>query len=424
MNILILGGGGREHALGWAIGNSPGCDKLYVAPGNAGTAETGKNLNVDIKRFPAVKDAVLSYGIDFVVVGPEAPLAGGIVDYFKGDNQVKNIPVLGPPLKGALLEGSKAYAKSFMMRNGIPAGNFEVFSHNEAETAKNYLKEHAMPVVIKADGLAAGKGVVICKSHEEAINVLDDYFVGEKFGSAGKKVVIEEYLGGRELSVIALSDGKDYLLLPEAKDYKRVGENDTGRNTGGMGCISPVPFADDKFMNKVREEVVKPTFESLPKEVIPFKGFLYFGLIEIEGEPKVLEFNVRMGDPEAQVVLPRVKNDWLTLLYDAALGNLGNTKLEVDPQVAATVVMASGGYPGKYEKGKEISGLNNIDESMIFHAGTRADEQKVVTSGGRVLAVTSLGKDLKEALEKSYTSIDKISFDRVYYRKDIGKDMM
>lgn len=424
MNILLLGSGGREHALAWKISQSPECKALYIAPGNAGTGNAGKNVNIKADDFEAIKKFVLDNNINLVVVGPEDPLAKGIVDFFEKDDAVNNIPVLGPSAEAAQLESSKDYAKEFMMRHKIPTASYKTFTANDQQEAKKYISSHKMPVVLKADGLAAGKGVVICQNAEEAFAFFEEVWTNRKFGEAGSKVVVEEFLTGIEMSVFVLTDGKTYIELPSAKDYKRIGEGDTGPNTGGMGAVSPVPFADEAFMRKVTESVIKPTVEGIKTENLNYKGFIFFGLINVEGDPYVIEYNVRMGDPETEVVMPRIKADILPHLLDAAKGKLSVKSIEMNPEYAVTVIAVSGGYPEAYEKGKLISGLDQHSESIVFHAGTASREDKIITSGGRVLAVTSLDKDLNKALEKSYKTLSGIAFEGMYFRKDIGKDLL
>ena len=422
MNVLILGSGGREHALAWMISRSKKLDTLFIAPGNAGTASAGVNLDVKADDFESVKKVVLQENVKIVVVGPEAPLVAGISDFFREDPELEKVTVIGPSRAGAQLEGSKDFAKMFMRKYNIPTARFRTFIDYSIAEGQQFLEELKPPYVLKADGLAGGKGVLIMNDLEEAVNELENMLHG-KFGEASKKVVIEEFLDGIEMSVFVLTDGEDYVMLPGAKDYKRIGEGDTGLNTGGMGAISPVPFADDDFMKKVEDRVVRPTIRGLKSERIPYIGFIFFGLMNVDGDPYVVEYNVRMGDPEAEVVLPRIQNDLLGLLEAAGEGRLGEQEVGLDPDTVATVMLASGGYPGKYEKGKEITGLEKVSGSMLFHAGTTFDGDRIVTNGGRVIAVSSYGSTMKEALERSYESADNIAFDGKYLRRDIGFDL-
>lgn len=423
MNILVLGSGGREHTFAYKISQSPRCEKLFVAPGNAGTASIATNLSISVTDFGAIKDAVLTNGIHMVVVGPEDPLVNGIVDYFKGDSELSDVLMVGPSKKGALLEGSKERAKEFMAKHSIPTAAYQSFTANSLEAGKNFLETLQPPYVLKADGLAAGKGVLILNDLQEAKKELENMLAHAKFGQASAKVVIEEFLDGIELSVFVLTDGKNYKILPTAKDYKRIGEGDTGLNTGGMGAISPVPFADDAFLNKIEERIVKPTIKGLKEEAIDYKGFVFIGLIKVQGEPYVIEYNVRMGDPETEVVLPRIKSDLLNLLEKTAQGELENAELELDPRSAATIMLVSGGYPEAYSKGMEIKGIGNVQDAIVFHAGTTIKEDKVVTNGGRVIAITSLHDDFRKAIKKSYQEIEKLTFDKMYFRTDIGFDL-
>jgi len=441
MNILLLGSGGREHAFALKLAQSKNCTELFIAPGNAGTASCGTNLDFAATDFEAIKKCCLEKNIGMVIVGPEDPLVKGIYDFFMSDDSLKNIPVIGPSKAGAELEGSKDFAKAFMLRHHIPTAAYKTFRKENIQEAFQFLESLKPPYVLKADGLAAGKGVVISSSLEEAKKEITEMLTHEKFGSASAKVVIEEFLSGIELSVFILTDGTSYLFLPEAKDYKRIGEGDTGLNTGGMGAVSPVPFADRAFLSKVEERIVKPTIEGLKKENIPYKGFVFIGLmagsppapLPRRGEqqpldPFVIEYNCRMGDPETEVVLPRIKNDLLELFQAVADEKLSGQKIEVDERTAVTVVMVSGGYPEAYEKGKVISGLEDVRESIVFHAGTNAEvtshKSQVKTNGGRVLAITSFGKDITDAANQSYESISKISYEKMYFRKDIGKDLL
>ncbi|WP_394906543.1 phosphoribosylamine--glycine ligase [uncultured Mesonia sp.] len=422
MNILIIGSGGREHAFAYQIAKSKLCDKLYVAPGNAGTAEIATNVALNVNDFEAVKDLVLSKDIQLVVVGPEDPLVNGIYDFFKEDTALRDILFVGPSKKGALLEGSKERAKEFMAMHNIPTAAYQSFTSESLEAGKQFLTELDAPYVLKADGLAAGKGVLILDDLQDAQDELENMLSG-KFGQASETVVIEEFLSGIELSVFVLTDGKDYKILPTAKDYKRIGEGDTGLNTGGMGAISPVPFADDAFMQKIEERIVKPTVEGIKKENIAYTGFIFIGLIKVGDEPYVIEYNVRMGDPETEVVLPRINTDLVELLQAAAKQELKDIELEVNPDTAATVMLVSGGYPEAYEKGKVITGIDEVKESIVFHAGTKMSKDELQTNGGRVIALTSFGENFNAALKKSYQSAQKLHFDKMYYRKDLGKDL-
>ena len=423
MNVLLLGSGGREHALAWKLAQSPLLNNLLIAPGNVGTTACGENVNLSPTDFGAVKQLVLDREVNLVIVGPEAPLVEGIHDFFLADDALKGIPVIGPAKLGATLEGSKEFSKEFMARHQVPTAAYQSFTKEQLDAGLDYLDTIEGPYVLKADGLAAGKGVVILEDREAAKTELRAMLAEAKFGAASEKVVIEAFLDGIELSVFVLTDGKDYLILPEAKDYKRIGEGDTGLNTGGMGAISPVPFADSAFLSKVEERIVKPTIDGLRKDNIDYKGFLFIGLMKVGDDPFVVEYNVRMGDPETEVVMPRVKSDLLEAFVALSEGRLGDYQLEVDPRAAVTVMMVSGGYPGSYEKGKVISGLENVDQSVLFHAGTKAHEGQVVTNGGRVIAVTSYGEDFRSALEQSYASLGHMSFDKHYYRTDIGFDL-
>lgn len=423
MNILILGSGGREHTFAHQLSQSSRCDKLFIAPGNAGTAKIATNVPLSATDFEAVKKLVLKEGIEMMVVGPEDPLVNGIVDFFKQDEQLKQVRVIGPSKRGALLEGSKERAKEFMAMHNIPTAAYESFTKESLEAGKEFLTTLKPPYVLKADGLAAGKGVLILNSLEEAQTELENMLSNNKFGTAGNTVVIEEFLDGIELSVFVLTDGKNYKILPTAKDYKRIGEGDTGLNTGGMGAISPVPFADEVFMQKVEERIVKPTIAGLEAEDIDYKGFVFIGLIKVGEEPYVIEYNVRMGDPETEVVLPRLSSDLVEVFEKVSEGKLSEVNLKIKEESAATLMLVSGGYPEAYEKGKEITGLNNIDQSILFHAGTVEKDGKVLTNGGRVIAITSFGKDFKEAIKKSYQNAEKLHFDKMYYRKDIGFDL-
>lgn len=423
MNILILGSGGREHTFAYKIAQSPQCDNLFVAPGNAGTSKIATNVALKVTDFDAVKKLVLKENIEMMIVGPEDPLVEGIVDFFKQEEQLKQVAVIGPSKRGALLEGSKERAKEFMAMYNIPTAAYESFKAESLVAGKEFLKTLNPPYVLKADGLAAGKGVLILNSLQEAQTELENMLTNNKFGSAGNTVVIEEFLDGIELSVFVLTDGKNYKILPTAKDYKRIGEGDTGLNTGGMGAVSPVPFADEVFMKKVEDRIVKPTIKGLETEAIDYKGFVFIGLIKVGDEPYVIEYNVRMGDPETEVVLPRIESDLVEVFQKVASGKLDEVELKVSEKAAATIMLVSGGYPEAYEKGKEISGLEKVENSIVFHAGTFEEEGKVKTSGGRVLAITSLGRDYKEAIKKSYQNAEKLHFDKMYFRKDIGFDL-
>lgn len=423
MNILIIGSGGREHTLAWKIAQSEKLNTLYVAPGNAGTASFAVNVPISVNDFQKIKELVVTKDISLVVVGPEDPLVNGIHDFFLQDDALKTVPVIGPQKAGAILEGSKEFAKDFMDRHQIPTAAYQSFTADNLDAGYSFLDSLNPPYVLKADGLAAGKGVLILNDLNEAKEELKNMLVGAKFGNASKKVVIEEFLSGIELSVFVLTDGKNYLTLPTAKDYKRIGEGDTGLNTGGMGAISPVPFADDIFMQKVEQRIIKPTIDGFQKDGIPYKGFVFIGLIKVGEDPFVIEYNVRMGDPETEVVIPRVKNDLVSLLQAVAEGTLDTITLELDDRAAATVVAVSGGYPEAYEKGKLIRGLEAVKDSVVFHAGTQLQDQNVVSSGGRVLAVSSYGSDFKEALKTTYRNLEEINFDGMYYRKDLGFDL-
>ena len=422
MNILVIGSGGREHAIGWKIKQSKKTEKLYFAPGNPGTDEIGINLDIDIKNFNIVRQEILKYQIDLVVVGPEIPLVEGIHDSIAGDPLLKNVKVAGPKKAGAILEGSKDFAKKFMIRHNIPTAKYFSVTKKNKREGLLFLKSLKSPYVLKADGLAAGKGVLIINDLREAEIMLKEMLEG-KFGEASNKVVIEEFLSGVEVSVFVITDGKNYKVLPEAKDYKRIGEGNTGLNTGGMGSISPVPFADNKFMKKVEESIIKPTISGLGSENIEYCGFIFFGLINVNNDPYVIEYNVRLGDPEAEAILPRIKSDLVELLEGAATGSLENRNIEIDKKTAATVILVSGGYPEKYQKGIEITGLDKIVNSTVFHSGTKITDDKLVTNGGRVLAINSLGDNINEALDISYQNAEKIKFEKKYYRKDLGFDL-
>ena len=424
MNILILGSGGREHAFTHKLIQSKKVTHIFVAPGNAGTQEIATNIDVNPTDFESVKKAVIAHDIQMVIVGPEAPLVNGVHDFFLADDELKNIPVIGPKKDGALLEGSKDFSKEFMFKHGIPTAKYQSFTKETLEQGKLFLESLAPPYVLKADGLAAGKGVLILDSLEEAKSELEEMVSNQKFGEASSTVVIEEFLKGIELSVFVLTDGTSYKILPSAKDYKRIGEGDKGLNTGGMGAISPVPFADQTFLNKVEELVVKPTILGLQKDGIDYRGFIFIGLMNDNGSPSVVEYNVRMGDPETEVVLPRIQSDLFDLFDGVANQNLGEKEFSVTDKIATTVMLVSGGYPESYEKGAVISGLDNLKDSIIFHAGTKMKEEAIVTNGGRVLAVTSLADSIQEALDQSYKTIDSIHFEKMNYRKDIGFDLV
>jgi phosphoribosylamine--glycine ligase len=422
MNILIIGSGGREHAIAWKLRQSSHLDKLFIAPGNAGTREIGMNANIQVNDFEHIGNFVLQENIHMVIVGPEEPLVKGIHDYFLNDAQLSKIPVIGPSAKGAMLEGSKDFAKQFMIRHNIPTAKYQSFKVGELEKAVEFLKTVKPPYVLKADGLAAGKGVLILDDLMEASSELEQMF-GGKFGEASATVVIEEFLAGIELSVFVLTDGDSYVILPEAKDYKRIGEGDSGLNTGGIGAVSPVPFADALFMSKVEERIIKPTIKGLKKDSIPYIGFIFLGLIKVDGEPMVIEYNVRLGDPETEAVMPRIKSDLVELFEATAKGTLSSYNLETDSRTVTTVMLVSGGYPGKYINGKEMRCLQNIKDSILFHAGTKFVDNSVVTNGGRVLAVSSYGKNIADALALSKKNAEIIEFEGKYYRKDIGFDL-
>lgn len=424
MNILVLGSGGREHTITWKLAQSEKCGNLFVAPGNSGTAKIAKNVPVSVTDFPAIKDIVLNNNIEMVIVGPEDPLVQGVHDYFLADEELKHVAVIGPQKAAATLEGSKEFAKEFLFRHNIPTAAYQSFNAQNVEEGYAFLETLNPPYVLKADGLAAGKGVVILNDLEEAKAELKSMLVDAKFGDASTKVVIEEFLDGIELSCFVLTDGKNYKILPTAKDYKRIGEGDTGLNTGGMGAVSPVPFADQAFLDKIENQIVKPTIEGLQKDNLPYKGFVFIGLIKVGDDPKVIEYNVRMGDPETEVVLPRLKNDFVVLMDAIATQTLDKITLEVDERAATTIMLVSGGYPEAYEKGKEIFGVEKPTESILFHAGAQEKDGKIVTSGGRVMAVTSYGETYQEAIKKSYQTIENnLEFDKMYYRKDIGFDL-
>ncbi|MBT6809279.1 MAG: phosphoribosylamine--glycine ligase [Flavobacteriales bacterium] len=424
MNVLILGSGGREHAFAWKISQSSMCKKLLMAPGNAGTAQIGTNIDIGVNDFEKIKELCISEDIEMLVVGPEDPLVHGIYDFFKEDESLQNITVIGPSKKGAQLEGSKEFSKEFMIKNNIPTAAYQSFTKDTLDEGYQFLETLSPPYVLKADGLAAGKGVLIPETLKEAKQSLKEMLADAKFGDASSKVVIEEHLKGIELSVFVLTDGVSYKILPSAKDYKRIGEGDKGLNTGGMGAISPVPFADRFFIEKVEREIIKPTIKGLVEEEIDYKGFIFIGLMVDNGNPKVIEYNVRMGDPETEVVIPRIKSDLLNLFRGIGNGSFSEIDFNISEEVAATVMLVSSGYPEDYKKGKEMTGFENVDGSLLFHAGTKNDEEKIVTNGGRVLAVTSFGKDIDEAVNKSFDNAKKINFNGKYYRKDIGYDLL
>jgi phosphoribosylamine--glycine ligase len=424
MKVLLLGSGGREHAIAWKIAQSSLLDKLYIAPGNAGTLAHGTNVALQPTDFEAIKSFVVENKIDIVVVGPEDPLVKGIYDFFQADSAIKHIAVIGPSKEAAQLEGSKDFAKKFMQRHNIPTAKYATFTKDTLEQGYNFLATMKPPYVLKADGLAAGKGVLILDSLEEAKKELKAMLADAKFGDASSSVVIEQFLKGIELSVFVLTDGETYKILPEAKDYKRIGEGDTGLNTGGMGAVSPVSFADQTFMDKIENQIIIPTIKGFKSENLVYKGFVFFGLISVKGEPYVIEYNCRMGDPETEVVMPRIKSDLLDLFEGIATNTLSERDIQFDERAATTVMMVSGGYPEDYQKGKQIFGLNAVSESIVFHAGTKADGPAVFSAGGRVLAVTSYGKNMEKALAKSYESLENISFEDAYYRKDIGHDLV
>ena len=424
MNVLIIGAGGREHALAWKISQSKNIGKIFIAPGNAGSAAIGQNLNISVNDFTGIAKAINDYTISMIVIGPEDPLVNGLRDYLLNNREFDNLMIIGPDAAGAQLEGSKDFSKIFMEQNRIPTASFKTFTIKNIEAAYNYIEEQTIPIVIKADGLAAGKGVIIAQSKEEAKTAVKSMLVENKFAKAGEKVLIEQFLDGIELSVFVLTDGKNYKVLPEAKDYKRIGELDTGLNTGGMGAVSPVPFASKEFLAKVEDQVIKPTLSGLTANGINYVGFIFIGLMNVDGEPYVIEYNVRMGDPETQVVIPRIESDLLELFEATATGKLDSVNLKIDNLTTTTVVGVAGGYPEKYEKGDLISGLDQSMEAIVFHAGTKNDNDEILTNGGRVIAVTGRAGSLSEALEKSYSTLNKISWKNMYFRKDIGQDLL
>ena len=423
MNVLILGSGGREHAFAWKVAKSSLCKKLLIAPGNAGTEQIGRNIDISVNDFQKIKDLCLKEEINMLIVGPEGPLVNGIYDFFHEDEKLQHITVIGPSKKGAQLEGSKEFSKEFMMKYGIPTAAYQSFTKDTLEEGYQFLETLSPPYVLKADGLAAGKGVLIPETLEEAKTSLKEMLANAKFGDASNKVVIEEHLKGTELSVFVLTDGISYKILPSAKDYKRIGEGDSGLNTGGMGAVSPVPFADRFFIEKVEREIIIPTIKGLVEEDIDYKGFIFIGLMVENGNPKVIEYNVRMGDPETEVVIPRIKSDLLNLFRGIGNGSFSEVDFNISEEVATTVMLVSGGYPGSYEKGKEMTGFNEVEDSVIFHAGTKNSNDRILTNGGRVLAITSFGNNIDEALNKSFTNAEKINFEGKYYRKDIGFDL-
>ena len=424
MNILILGSGGREHTFAWKISQSHLCKKLYISPGNGGTSNYGENIYADINNFDEIKNLVINKKIDLVLVGPEDPLVNGIVDYFEQSYELKKVKIFGPNKLGAQLEGSKTFSKSFMKRHNIPSAKFKSFNSNEVDEGIKFLRNSSPPFVLKADGLAAGKGVIISKNLENAENSFKNMLINKQFGEASKKVLIEEFLSGIEISCFIITDGENYISLPEAKDYKRIGENDTGLNTGGMGAVSPVNFYDEEFEKKVENRIIKRTIEGLKKDNIPFKGFLFIGLMNVNGDPFVIEYNVRMGDPETQVVIPRIKNDFLKVLISCIDMNLKNIKINIDNKITSTVILSSKGYPEKYQKGFKISGLDEVKNSIIFHAGTIKEENDIISNGGRVIACTGIGDTISESLNISYELAKKIDWEGKYYRKDIGRDLI
>ena len=423
MNVLILGSGGREHAFAWKISQSSLCKKLFIAPGNAGTTQVGTNVNIGVNDFEKIKELCISEQVSMIVVGPEDPLVNGIYDFFNEDESLQNITVIGPSKKGAQLEGSKEFSKKFMIKHNIPTAAYQSFTKDTLEEGYQFLETLSAPYVLKADGLAAGKGVLIPETLKEAKESLKEMLADAKFGDASSKVVIEEHLKGIELSVFVLTDGVSYKILPSAKDYKRIGEGDKGLNTGGMGAISPVPFVDRFFIEKIEREIIKPTIKGLVEEDIDYKGFIFIGLMVVNGNPKVIEYNVRMGDPETEVVIPRIKSDLLNLFKGIGNGSFSEVDFDISEEVAATVMLVSGGYPESYEKGKEINGFDEVEDSILFHSGTITKDDKIVTNGGRVMSITSFGQDINKAVNKSLQNAEKIDFKGKYYRKDIGFDL-
>lgn len=424
MNILILGSGGREHTFAWKIAQSTRCKKIYVAPGNAGTSQIAINIDINPLNFNEVANFISQEAINMLIVGPEAPLVKGIRDFFENHDDFQELMIVGPGKLGATLEGSKDFTKKFLQRHDIPTASYATFTEDNYQEGVKYLENHSLPIVLKADGLAAGKGVLICETLDEAKKYFKEMILDAKFGNASNKVVVEEYLKGIELSVFILTDGESYVTLPEAKDYKRVGEGDTGLNTGGMGAISPVPFANDDFMQKVENKIIQPTINGLIKDKIPYQGFIFIGLMKVKNEPYVIEYNVRMGDPETEVVIPRIKNDFLEVLEASCSGNLSKIKIQTNSKLASTIIMVAGGYPQEYQKGNTITGLDNKTNSIIFHSGTAIINDQIVTNGGRVLAITSLSNSLDEALNQSYLTANNINWENNYYRKDIGLDVL
>jgi phosphoribosylamine--glycine ligase len=427
MKILLIGSGGREHAFAWKITQSIHCEKLYIAPGNAGTTALGENIAISVNDFEKMGSFCLEKEIDLLVVGPEEPLVNGLRNYFEAKDELKNIPIVGPGKEGAQLEGSKDFSKQFMARHGVPTAGYQTFTKESLDEGLAFIRKQELPIVLKADGLAAGKGVLICQDYEEACGEFREMLLEEKFGAASRKVVIEEFLTGIELSVFVALDGSDYVILPEAKDYKRIGDHDTGLNTGGMGAVSPVPFADEAFMQKVKERVVIPTLSGLKKDGIPYQGFIFIGLMNKAGDPYVIEYNVRMGDPETQAVLPRIESDFVELLMGIATQSLSHYQLKISSTAATTVVMVAEGYPEAYEKGRPIQGLDGVleSESLVFHAGTATtDSGEVITNGGRVLGITGKGEEMKDSISNAYAKVKQIQWDGAHYRKDIGQDIL